>query len=525
MGNHWRCIVYVVSLSFAVWLGQTGCSAANPLAGLEAFEDVLERAVKTSAVVERSHWQTVQAQASLQELEAALRPQLQFSGEHNRQAAGLNPLSALQGWQSDDVLWDSQVAVTVVQQLGANPQLQGGLTQAAIGVNLTEIQEEQALVEVMLDVQQSYWAVLQSHAAWELADLAAADAKARLDVVQDRFQQQTATELDVLRERNAVYQAESQVQQAEAGFNMAAIRLLQLLDLNVETAKDHMSVWASGQRTHLSDDVQLWLPDFDSAWNYALDHRPDLRSLDKQTGIAQARYDAATADRDWTISLSGTYIMDDYVLTGSVDSDRTLMGTLARRWQKESETSGWPFPEPNWDAIDLDEEDLPDWLKEWLNEVGDVDQPADTADSNLWQLGLSVNYRFGDGGASRAEGERLQAAVQEAQSQSRSALQLIYLDVFSSHQQLLQAYRSWVAAVEHRREVHDTYVRFEEMLQRGLLAQRDMEEAELLLKSANLQVLQGVAEFRAQQAQFAAAAGLSGNAVRHGLVHGVWPDF
>lgn len=525
MRSDWRVTLFVVGMGILLAGGGPLHAADSSLGSLQSFADVLERALQESPVVERSHWQAVQAEASLQELDAALRPQLQFSGEHNRQAAGLNPLSALQGWQSDDVLWDTQAALTIVQQLGANWQLQGGLNQAQLGVELADIQSSQAVIDVMLEVQQSYLGVLQAHAAWELAELNAANAKANLAVAEDRRRQASATELDVLRERNTVYQAETQLEQAKSGFRVAALRLLQLVAQDVDQPEETLLSWAAQQRRKLHHDVQPWLPVFDAAWEYAQRQRTDLRSLDKQVQLAEIRRDTAAGGRDWSVSLSGTYLLDDYVMTGSVNSDRTLMATLARRWQTEREASGWPLPELDWDAIDLDEEDLPDWLKNWFDELAEMDQAPAGEGSNPWQLGLSVSYRFGDGGAGRAEIQRLEAAVQEAVSQSRSAEQLVYLDVYNAHQRLLQTHRAWVSAVEHRGEVNETLQRMEQMLERGVMAQRDMDEGQLLLLSAELQVMQGFAEFKEQQARFAAAVGLGIDEVRHGLVHGTWPGF
>ena len=334
----WRtCVRSGLFVLFAVILG-TASAVAGSWEDIQTFEDVLARGLAMSDSLQGSRLQTLQAELGLTEVRAALKPQVLFNAEHNRQSAALNPMSALQGWQSDDVIWDSQASVTIVQQLGANPQLSGGLAQAQTGLTLAQIQTEQAFRETLMSVQESYFAVLQAYHGWQVAKEAYANSRENLAVVRAKYEQGTATELDRMREHNAVYQSESQWRLAEGGLAMAATRLQQLLELE-DWSQEQLAPWAEQHLKYWLELSEPWLPDFDDAWQYAQQHRSDLRSVDQQVRMAEIQYQTAQAERDWTLSLTGTYLWDNWVLNGSINSDQTLMATAARRWQAESDGS------------------------------------------------------------------------------------------------------------------------------------------------------------------------------------------
>jgi|GEM_PF-3402177 len=494
------------------------------LMDLASFSDVLVHALDVSEAVYRSDLGKVQAEAAFDETQALLRPQLQLSGEHNRQSAALIPFSGLQGWQSDDTVWNTEASLTLVQQLGANPQLRGGLDQAQLGIDLSDLQHQQTVIETMLTVQESYNSWIESYQAVQVADLALELAEAELEIQRDKLARGAATELDLLQQQNEVFQSEMQWQRAQSGFNMASARLLQLLDM-YPADDGELRAWGAMHSQGLPDSVEPWEADLDAAWQLSQQQRPEARMLALQVKQAQIQYDVAKGERNWTVTASGTYMWDQTALIASVDSDRTLTGTIAQSWEKEADGLL-----PDMDIMpaqgrigpledEADERPPDDGLVDVISGLLGSDD-----DTNPWQVSLGANYRFGDGGAGRAEERRLAAAVAAAESEKRSAMDMLFLDVYAAFEEMDHAYRSWNLAQSHRREAEETSARLQESVERGIASQRDLHQASVLVAQAEQEVIRSILAYRANQAQFGAVMGLDMESMRRGMAAGQWPS-
>ncbi len=512
----------------AVCLAAVPATAGEKLHTLETFEDVLVQSLEVSHTVFQGELEKLEAEAALEEVQSLLRPQLNIGGEHTRQKAAMDPMSTLEGASLDDVIWDAELSVTAAQQLGASPELQGGLDQAELGVAVSELQYRQAVIESMLEVQESYHALLQTDLAVDMALKSWEDALAELDAVKEKRDQRAASELDVMEQQNEVFQREVQLESAKSAFRLAGTRLLQLLDM-YPSGKEELENWAEVHRRRADADVMPWEPTMDELWEHAKNHRPEIRLLDKQVEMAAIEYDTARRDRDWTVTASGTYIWNETALAGSVDSDRMLTGTMARTWEKDREE-----PDEVWD---LPEEPPDFWVDEGFSEddwdeFRDIfDQPLDPIfddpmeDTNPWQISLSVNYQFGDGGAASAEESRLQTAVQKADSERASAKDMLFLEVYAAREDMEEAYRSWKLALDHQKEAEETFSRIEDSAKRGLLSTRELQQAELLLIQAENEVLSSTFEYREQKAALAQAAGVDDEQMAESISGGDWPQW
>ncbi len=498
---------------------------------INSLADVLLIAIQTDKRIQLSDVQIKEIVASLIGLQANLRPQINFNAEYKLENLANNPVGAfysIRGADLDDRISTRSGSVSIVQQLGPNNQLRGALERTKLGLEVSALQKEQSVISLITSVQEYYHGILKSYSAVELAELALDHARRNLEIAKQKEGENVFTPLDVLREQNALMTAENQWQMAKNGLNISILGLLQLVGLDLEYLPVGQDWTQNMVATHSHDGAVYWDISFAQATEYAWENRGELQMLKKQWEIAQVEYQTAANNRDWTATLNGRYLYDDFVFQSSLDSNQRLMGTIYH--------SNIQYPE----VLELDEDwrdqdwykDLPDEQRDFFDDLWDelgnvvggelVSGNQDTP--NPWQVSVSVSYRFGDGGVRKADLDRLTLAIEKAQLQYESAREGIYLELYALHQQLVQ---DWQVYQLHRyqvEEAQETLARMEKMHGYGSLTEKDLMEGRLLVKKATNDLQTAQLTYQTQQTKLAVAMGVGIGELLQGVSSGYWSN-
>lgn len=465
--------------------------------------DLLAIAILHDSNVKLMEIQVNEARVGLQSLEATLRPQLIFSGDYSIENVASHPMARqfvsieiefdgevykIELLEPDELVQTTMISLTLAKQLGPNLALRTAFEKASIGKEMSMLQREEAISQLVLQVQTSYHGVLKALYGKELASSVVDTAKKNVEVVQHRENTGTATMLDVLKEKNALLEAESHLSTAQMGLNVALLGLLQTIGLHGSyLTEDLLSV---EQLETYEEEPREWVISFERAIDYALLHRKEIEMASSQLAMTELDYQEHKEKRDWTVSLTGNYVIDDYILDGSLDSNRLLRGTIITSDIK------WPSS---------DVEDL-------LGSGGNGTDP--------WKVGVQLSYNFGQGSLKRAEEERLELASQRAAIQYERLYDGIYLEVYSYYQQLEQAWQSYQLARKGQEEALATYRNLEEMYRLGSLTRKDLMEAELFVNQAKNHVLSTALDYRVKKGQLARSLGIDSATLIEALIGG-----
>ena len=462
------------------------------LANIWSLEHILQVALANSPGVKVADWELREALAGRQEVDAALRPQFSVAGQHKvenlanssavmmseelRAALGLGLL------EPDDRMSTTIGSLTYYHQLRPNAQLRGLTKQAEIGTEIAALRQEQAIKDLVVTVQSGYYDVLKAYQGLCLAKEARQHAKLNLKTTEDQLTLGTATPLDVLKERNAYLEAENYVQAASMGLELATLALLQNMGLgNIES--DLALAWAELLAQSENIAISPWTIDLDTAYAYTLGHRPELAMVRKQREMAETAYITVKEERDWTIKLAGQYKPDDdTILQSSIDSDLALMGTVIRT------------------KVDTPEISVPG-----VDASKAQDSPSDT---DPWQIELSASYRFGDGGARKAQLQSKEAAVEKAKLQEEMAKDGFYLELNSRLQQLDQAWRSYELALEAEKAAKETFEQLNILYDLGSVTGKELREGRLMVLQAQSRVLDASLTYEVNKSKVAVAMGI-----------------
>ena len=473
------------------------------LANIWSLEHILQVALANSPGVKVADWELREALAGRQEVDAALRPQFSVAGQHKVENLANNPAvwqGMLGGFETegvdpgdlaeylvaaglfdpDDRMSTTIGSLTYYHQLRPNAQLRGLTKQAEVGTEIAALRQEQAIKDLVVTVQSGYYDVLKAYQGLCLAKEARQHAKLNLKTIEDQLTLGTATPLDVLKERNAYLEAENHVQAANMGLELATLALLQNMGLgNMES--DIALAWAEQLAQSKNIAVSPWTIDLDTAYAYTLEHRPELAMVRKQREMAETAYITVKEERDWTIKLAGQYKPDDdTILQSSIDSDLALMGTVIRT-----------------------RVDIPEIAGQDLSQAQDL--PFDT---DPWQIELSASYRFGDGGARKAQLQSKEAGVEKAKLQEEMAKDGFYLDLNSRLQQLDQAWRSYELALEAEKAAKKTFEQLNILYDLGSVTGKELREGRLMVLQAQNRVLDASLAYEVNKTKVAVATGI-----------------
>ncbi len=496
----------VLAESSSAELSQTaGVPAAlDPrLADIRSLEDILKVAVANNHSVKIAEISIEEALAGGREVEAALRPQLNLAGQYVRENVANNPadlLAQLEELSGDEPISTTVGSLTYYQQLAPTAQIRGFQRQADIGTDVARMAKDQAVASTIVTVQEGYFNVLRAYSGL-LAALAARDhAQLNLEAVERQLELGTATPLDVLKGKTAVLEAENNLQMASTGLELAVLGLLNSMGFSSVDGETAIA-WAEQLAQSRDSSIIPWEIELNEAYAYALEHKLELAMARKQLEMAESAYRVVKEERDWTLSLTGKYQpADDIVLNSSIDSNLALMITAAK--------SKTELPE----AFDT--------LDDILKLVGG--STADESGPDPWRVELSLSYRFGDGGARRAQLDAKMAAVEKARLQVKMAEDGCYLELKSCLQQLDQALRAYELALQGEQAAKETLEQLESMYELGSVTGKEVREGRLMVIQAQNRVLDAALTYEAAKAKLAVAMGIHPEALMAAVGRNQW---
>lgn len=492
-----------------------------------SLAQLLDIAVQHDPSMRLAEIQIEEAQAGLSSIQAALRPRLIIGGDHQvenvinhptaRQFMSIGDLDQLietieeelgieleielgiDLLEPHEVVQTSMVSITLAQQLGANAPLRSALAKAAIGEQISILQRQQALSQLALQVQSRYHSMLKAYHNLVLAQQLVANAVQSLEMTEYRQSIGEATSLHVLQEKNALFEAENHLSAAQVGLDVSVLALLQSIGLD-RSYLPEVEGFVAGFLLQEGRQLQKWVLDFETAVNAALENRTELIMARNQIQLAELDYREHQETKDWSINLTGRYMVDEYIIDGSLDSNRLLRGTVMTA-------------ETKWPSDDI--EDL-------MAGVSGTDTGTDT---DPWQVGINISYTFGDGRMKKAEEERLLLSTERAQLQYSSAQDGIYLETYTAYQQLEQAWRVYQLALEGQKEAEETYNNLEQMYHMGSVTENTLLEGALYVTQARHQAFSTGLDYRAQKGELARTIGLDAAVLLQALVGSIqWSD-
>ena len=494
--------------------GARKASPPRELAHLACLEDLLEVAVANSTSLQMANWELQVAQGTRSQVGAALKPQLNVAAQHKVENAA-NNLGAIahinaQQVDPDDRFSSTMASLTWAQQLGASPTLKSAIQQADIGTEIANLRREQALAELVAQVQTGYHGVVRAYNGLKLAEAARQHAKLNLKAKEDQLSLGTATPLDVLKEKNSYLEAENGVHAARMGLELATRALLQTIGLG-DIATEEALPWAEGLAEGEGPELEKWDIDLDAAYGHALAKRPEVIMVGKQKAIAEIAVTQVKEERDWTVKIAGQYIPNDKtVLQSSIDSNRTLVTTVVRTEKDELPplTSGSNGDSP----FDMG-----------LGGYGGSSE-APELDVDPWQVELSLSYRFGDGGAKKAQLMAKEAALEKAGLQVEMAKDMVYLELNSLRQELGQKWRAYQLALEGEKAAKETLSQLELLYELGSITGKEVREGRIMVLQAESRVLDAHLSYEAHKCKLAVAVGISGETLAEAVARGQWDD-
>ncbi|HHV94230.1 MAG TPA: TolC family protein, partial [Firmicutes bacterium] len=147
---------------------------------------------------------------------------------------------------------------------------------------------------------------------------------------------------------------------------------------------------------------------------------------------------------------------------------------------------------------------------------------ADESGPDPWRVELSLSYRFGDGGARRAQLDAKMAAVEKARLQVKMAEDGCYLELKSCLQQLDQALRAYELALQGEQAAKETLEQLESMYELGSVTGKEVREGRLMVIQAQNRVLDAALTYEAAKAKLAVAMGIHPEALMAAVGRNQW---
>ena len=213
------------------------------------------------------------------------------------------------------------------------------------------------------------------------------------------------------------------------------------------------------------------------------------------------------------MTLAGQYQPDDEViLRSSIDSNFGLMAAATKVEYREPDIALRKL---------LDEVGMPGGMQLPMNSGGGQSSGKQSS-VDPWQVELSFSYRFGDGGARRAQLDAKAAALEKVRLQLELAKDGCYLELHSHLQGLDQARRAYELAVEGEWAAWETLEQLEALYELGSVTGKEVREGRLLVVQAENRVLDAALAYEAAKAKLAAAMGVAPEALIAAVASNQW---
>ena len=272
---------------------------SRPLALIELLDMALRNNPKT-----RQAWENTRvARAKEKQSESKLYPQVNVSETITREKSDAN----IPGNDIDDYYYGPTAKLTY---LLFNFGGRGFAIKETVEMVLSaDAQYDQAIQDLVLGVEQSYYGLYSSQAALQAAQDDTKNAKDDYDAAQEKFAVGLTSKLDALQAQSNYQDSLYKLEQAKGGLESAKASLAQVIGVAADTAFEIAEPSDNLPAGVTKEDASLLIEE-------SLEKRPDIAGLKAEWRSKKAAAHAATTDLLPSLSLGGQASKNNYKYYG-----------------------------------------------------------------------------------------------------------------------------------------------------------------------------------------------------------------
>ncbi|NLV92475.1 MAG: TolC family protein [Firmicutes bacterium] len=473
---------------------------------IQTLADILEVALTTDKGIKAAGYQLEAAQAQLEQAKAGLWPQIQLGAEgkvSNAPELGM----------AKDTFRTVSGRVTWAQALKPNNDLQAGLKITELGIEGATIAQQQAVVELVYRVQSAYMALVEAVNGHRLAEASVAIAQRKVEIASEKLAAGVATPLDVLTAQNELLQAQTMLNAANGGVDLAVLGLLQIIGLDHNFLANGRQ-WAENLVATQDVTPVRWPVEYEEAVNYALTHRYDLLATENQVEMARINVESLAGKRDWKLSLAGTKQAEEVTLMGSIDTDWMAVASVSANKQ-------WGEPSPS--PMGLMDLLIPEIINKHGSEVIKDYLPDESRDNqDPWSIGLELSYTLGDGGAKEARIREADAEYQRAKLLYEGLVDSVSIAVFAAQEKVTQTWAAYQLAQSYLEQARGNLERMELLFELGSVTETELLDVDLMVRQAENEVQATGLTYELAKTELAMAIGVAAEKLVHAVAIGDW---
>ncbi len=400
--------------------------------------------------------------------------------------------------------------------------------------------------ELITSVAESYYDFRQAQIGARMAERAAEVREEQVEEKRFLLEADEATETDLQEVKLEAEEAQDRAEEAEEMLNLARENLRQEVGTDRLPPLPQPEEFETAEKIAIPEEASPWPWDLYRSQEIARGERLDLQRLEQSIELVEAEKDRVSAEHEPDISGNLLYYQPDVESTFNVeldDSGRVIAGV------SRSENTL-----PELDEIEVEEEDLPEWvidlvdiIQEGQNDIpfNDLDdnqnfnefapdeneEPInnqqniedlendeteeeevftyDTEADSFWQVSVSVEYNFYDSGLKEAELDELQAEKSAREQELAEAREGIGLEVKAQWQDLEASHRNLQRKKSGLDLAKSRLADGEELLETDMISQYEYNLLELNYYRSAQEVLEAQYEFKQERARMAEVLGLS----------------
>jgi TolC family type I secretion outer membrane protein len=293
-------------------------NASKPL----TLAELIDIGLRNNPATRQAWENTLVARAQEKQAASKLYPQLSLSQKITREkqvsSLGINSI--------DDLHYGPSIKLTyLLLDFGGRS---ASIEETVQGILAADSQYNQAIQDLLLDVESSYYGLYSAQSGLEAAEDDVKNALADFDAAQNRFDAGLVTKLDVLQAKSNYDDALYSLENAKGQVKSAEANLAQAIGIAADT-KFEIAIPTKPIPTNIDEG------DASRLIEEAIEKRPDIAALRADLKAKQAAIKAATSDLLPALNLGGTAGKAAYKYYEGADkteSDREYSAYLSVDW-------------------------------------------------------------------------------------------------------------------------------------------------------------------------------------------------
>jgi outer membrane protein len=281
------------------------------------LEQGIAMALKHNPSIEAARQQCLQSNANLTQARADYLPQVRVDGSYGRQH-----IEDLTPEDEGNVGYSGVSASQLIYDFGKTG---GGISASRFGFNAANENFLQLQQNVILDVKQSYYSVLEKRRLIEVSRQAVENYEQQLYRAREYFKAGVRTRIDVTNAQVELSNARLDLLQAKSDLKTARVSLEEILGVTPNNG-DYSLVGYSGPLTELAPTKPPMDFSLDTMLAAATENRPALRQAKEQVKSAEATIRQAQGDYFPSINANAGYDAYDSDLPNMTDQWQVNVG-------------------------------------------------------------------------------------------------------------------------------------------------------------------------------------------------------